>query len=205
MNAWAAWPLAARAEPALNPNQPNQRMPVPIITSGIECGGSALVRPALALAEHEHGGQGGDAGVDVDGRAAGEVERAALAEPAAVHPLEDRDVDEEQPQRHEERPRRELHPVGDGPRDERRGDHGEHPEEGDDRQLPAVAGDGDVLEEERVEGAEEVVVERALGQRVPEHHPQDGMISRQQKFIISMLRTLRRGPCLRRRRRDPGS
>ena len=40
MNAWAAWPLAARAEPALKPNQPNHRMPVPIITSGIECGGS---------------------------------------------------------------------------------------------------------------------------------------------------------------------
>ena len=40
MNAWAAWPLAPRADPALNPNQPNQRMPVPIITSGMECGGS---------------------------------------------------------------------------------------------------------------------------------------------------------------------
>ena len=90
MNAWAACPLAASAEPALKPNQPNHRMPVPIMTSGIECGGSPSLRPALALAEHEHGGEGGDAGVDVDGRAAGEVERATLAEPAAEHPLEDR-------------------------------------------------------------------------------------------------------------------
>ena len=29
--AWAATPLAPSAEPALNPNQPNHRMPVPII------------------------------------------------------------------------------------------------------------------------------------------------------------------------------
>ena len=49
----------------------------------------ALLRPALALAEHQHRGQRGDAGVDVDRGAAGEVERAALAEPAAEHPLED--------------------------------------------------------------------------------------------------------------------
>ena len=48
----------------------------------------ALARPALALAEHEHRGERGDAGVDVDRGAAGEVERAALAEPAAVDPLE---------------------------------------------------------------------------------------------------------------------
>ena len=39
MNAWMATPLAANAEPALNPNQPNHRMPVPSMTSGIECGG----------------------------------------------------------------------------------------------------------------------------------------------------------------------
>src|SRR3954447_21578250 len=34
----AAWPLAPRAEPALNPNQPNQSSPAPIITSGRLCG-----------------------------------------------------------------------------------------------------------------------------------------------------------------------
>jgi hypothetical protein len=39
MNACTAWPLAASAEPALKPNQPNHRMPVPIITSGMLCGG----------------------------------------------------------------------------------------------------------------------------------------------------------------------
>src|SRR3954451_5210507 len=38
-NACAAWPLEASADPALTPNQPNHRIPVPIMTSGIECGG----------------------------------------------------------------------------------------------------------------------------------------------------------------------
>src|SRR5689334_210226 len=42
MNACAATPFAASAEPALNPNQPNQRMPVPSSVSGSECGGIAL-------------------------------------------------------------------------------------------------------------------------------------------------------------------
>ena len=38
MNACAVWPVAPSADPALKPNQPNHRMPVPSMTSGIECG-----------------------------------------------------------------------------------------------------------------------------------------------------------------------
>ena len=38
-NACAATPLAASAEPALKPNHPNHRMPVPSSVSGNECGG----------------------------------------------------------------------------------------------------------------------------------------------------------------------
>ena len=38
-NAWAAWLLAAAAEPALKPNQPNHRMPVPSSVKGRLCGG----------------------------------------------------------------------------------------------------------------------------------------------------------------------
>src|SRR4051812_48106243 len=41
MNATAAWLLAASADPALKPNQPNQRMPVPSNVNGSECGGMA--------------------------------------------------------------------------------------------------------------------------------------------------------------------
>ena len=38
MTAWAAMPSARSAEPALNPNQPNHRMPVPSTVRGSECG-----------------------------------------------------------------------------------------------------------------------------------------------------------------------
>ena len=41
MIADAAIPSAASAEPALNPAQPNHRMPVPIIVIGRLCGGIA--------------------------------------------------------------------------------------------------------------------------------------------------------------------
>ena len=37
-NAIAAWPDAASADPALNPNQPNHSMPVPRITNGMFAG-----------------------------------------------------------------------------------------------------------------------------------------------------------------------
>ena len=39
MSAWAASPLAPSAEPALKPNQPNHRMPVPMSVQGRLCGG----------------------------------------------------------------------------------------------------------------------------------------------------------------------
>ena len=106
-NACAATPFAASAEPALNPNQPNHRMPVPSSVSGSECGGIGVLRPAPALAEHEHERERGGAGVDVHDGAAGEVERAALGEPAAgEHPVRDRRVHEQRPERDEADPRR---------------------------------------------------------------------------------------------------
>jgi hypothetical protein len=39
MMAWPAMPSAASAEPALNPAQPNHRMPVPSTVIGRLCGG----------------------------------------------------------------------------------------------------------------------------------------------------------------------
>ena len=41
----SAMPLAPSAEPALKPNQPNHRMPVPSSVSGSECGGIGCCRP----------------------------------------------------------------------------------------------------------------------------------------------------------------
>ena len=55
---------------------------------------------ALALAEHQGADQAGDAGVDVHHGAAGEVEHAPVAEEAAApHPVGDRRVDDQRPQR----------------------------------------------------------------------------------------------------------
>ena len=78
MNAWTAWPLAAsgRAGVEAEPAEPQDAGAEHDQRHGV--GRVALARPALALAQHEHGGEGGDAGVDVDGGAAGEVERATV-------------------------------------------------------------------------------------------------------------------------------
>ena len=81
MSACAAMPLAASADPALKPNQPNQRMPVPSRVSGSECGGDRVFRPPAPTAEHEHRGERGDSRVDVHDGAAGEVEGAATEQP----------------------------------------------------------------------------------------------------------------------------
>src|SRR5665648_990326 len=54
--------------------------------------------PLAATAEDEAGDETSDAGVDVNDRAAGEVENAITAEEAAApHPVADRDVDGKQP------------------------------------------------------------------------------------------------------------
>ena len=60
-------------------------------------------RPIVApRADHHRRHQRGDAGVDVDDGAAGEVERAHLGQPAAApDPVGDRRVDDERPQRDE--------------------------------------------------------------------------------------------------------
>ena len=82
-SAWAAMPLAPSAEPALNPNQPNHRMPGADHRERQVVRGHRLVAVTTPVADHGDDGERGDAGVDVDRRAAGEVERAALEDPSA--------------------------------------------------------------------------------------------------------------------------
>ena len=98
VNASAAIGLAASALPALNPNQPNHSRPAPSSVNGTLCGRSADARIVAALADDDGGHERGDAGVDVHDRAAGEVERAHVGEPAAApHPVRDRAVDDAAP------------------------------------------------------------------------------------------------------------
>ena len=109
-------PLASRLEPALKPNQPTHSSEAPIIVMVSECGGIGSVLIADALADHEAAHQAGDARIDVDHGAAGEVERAPAPEQAAVgrrvgqevrarpvpDHVRDREIDERQPQHDED-------------------------------------------------------------------------------------------------------
>ena len=98
--AMPARPLAATAEPALKPNQPTHSSEAPITEQDEVVRRHVLGAEAAALAEHEGADQAGDAGVDVHHGAAGEVEHAPVAEEAAApHPVGDRRVDDQRPQR----------------------------------------------------------------------------------------------------------
>ena len=91
VKARAADGVAARALPALKPNQPNQSRPAPSSVNGTLCGSSDDFWIVAPPADADRGHERGDARVDVDDGAAGEVERAHLGQPsAAPDPVGDR-------------------------------------------------------------------------------------------------------------------
>ncbi|MNZ66102.1 hypothetical protein D3C78_843140 [compost metagenome] len=95
-------------------------------------------REALALAQHQAGHQAGDTGVDVHHGAAGEVEHAPVPHQAAVagpDHVRDRCIHQGEPDAHEDQHRGELHPLGEGTDDQRRGDDREGHLEGDEYRL----------------------------------------------------------------------
>ena len=81
---------------------------------------------AGARANHQRRDQAGDAGVDMDDRSAGEIDKAPIAqEAAAPNPMRAGDVDDEQPDGAEQGKSGEFHPVGGGAANQRAGDHRE--------------------------------------------------------------------------------
>ena len=96
-----------------------------------------LLEEADPLAGEEHADQAGDAGIDVDDGAAGEIERAPAEDQAVRRPdhMRDRRVDDGQPERGEEQDRAELHPLGQRADDQRGGDRREGHLEGDEDQF----------------------------------------------------------------------
>ena len=79
-------------------------------------GWHGLVGPAGTLAEDHDEGERRNTGIDVNRRAAGEVDGGGVelaVVPADIDPVEDRGVDDEAPDRHKDRPGGELHTVGD--------------------------------------------------------------------------------------------
>ncbi len=71
---------AASAEPALKPNQPTHSSEAPMSVQDEVEGRHALGAVAGATSEDEAGDETGDAGVDVNDRAAGEVENAVTSQ-----------------------------------------------------------------------------------------------------------------------------
>ena len=133
---------------------------------------------AQALAEHARGDQACDAAVDVDHRAAGEVEGAERPDPAAgtPHPVRDRRVDDDPPEPREPEHRRKPHPVGEGAADQRRGDDREGHLERHEDALGDRAGqrvDAHAAQEQALQAAEigPLAAER---QAVAERHPDQG-------------------------------
>ena len=89
---------------------------------------AGVVAVTLALAHHQGRGQGGDTGVDVHHRAAGEIQGPQVLQPAAVtpDPVGHRTVNDGEPEDHEHQKSAELHALGKGAGDQGRGDDGKH-------------------------------------------------------------------------------
>ena len=154
----------------MKPNQPNHRRPAPSSTNGRLCGRIGSRFQADALAENQREGEARSTCVDVHRGTTGEVECLELGrDPAAVvaeveDPVCDGEVDDRDPDRHEQRPGAELGAVGDGAADQRDRDDREHQLE----RHEDVLGDGPVgrleanaVEAEALEAAEELVAVRA--------------------------------------------
>ena len=135
-------------------------------------------------------GQGGGAGVDVDGGAAGEVQgidAGALASeverrepaPSGEDPVGHGVVDEERPEEHEDEKSAELGPLGEGAGNQGRRDDGEHHLEYHERLVGYGGGVGvrwrqpHVLEAEPGEIADDAALAGAEGQGVADDHPLD--------------------------------
>ena len=80
----AVVPFASRFDPALKPNQPTQRSEAPIIDMVTRMRRLDLARIADPLAEQQAADEAGDAGVDMDDGAAGEIERAQFEQEAGI-------------------------------------------------------------------------------------------------------------------------
>src|SRR6266480_3398515 len=117
----------------------------------------------VAPADHQRDDERGHARADVDDRAAREVERAELVQPAVGRPdpVGDRRVDEDRPQDREEHERAEALPLGERARDQRRRDRREHElEHGEQHERDRHGVDGrwnltDAVEEREVEAPDE--------------------------------------------------
>ena len=114
-------------EPTLKPYQPIHSSPAPSMVSVRLCGRMASLPKPMRLPSRSDQDQAGHTGVDVHRGAAGVVLGADPAADervlgAAEDHVRHREVDDQRPERHEDHPGRELHPVRDRAADQRDGD-----------------------------------------------------------------------------------
>ncbi len=136
-----------------------------------------------ALADDDRRDERGNAGVHVDDRAACEIERAHVGEPAAApHPVRHRRVDEERPQDDENEIRREAHPLDDRAGDERGRDDAERALIGHEQVMRdgALRLEPDASQEQPREIAD-VVIPGRKRQRIPDDRPEDADESERDK------------------------
>ena len=129
------WPVP-KPLPPLKPNQPNHSRP------GAQQHVDGVVRQqrlapvVLARPHHKRSRQRREARGHLDGDAAGEVQRAAVEQPAGAEgPVREHRVHEHRPQRGEDQERAEAHPLHHRARDQRDRDDAEGPLEGEEQQV----------------------------------------------------------------------
>ena len=115
-------------------------------------GAHGLCGVAGARADHDANNQRGNPGVDMHDGPAGKVQYAPTGEQTtAPGHMPDRDIAEGEPDDHEDQHGAELHPLGKGPNDERRGDDRKGHLKGQEDRLGYGATEGidrQIIEEE---------------------------------------------------------
>ena len=165
---------AVEAEPA-DPQQTGADDRQHHIVRRVAFVGKAATRPQL---ERKH--QSGDAGTDMDHRAAGEIEHPGVSqEAAAPNPVRDGRINDQQPDRNEDHPGLKAHTFGHSSGDDRhRDDRKRHLEQNENglRQARRLAVQRQTVEQQAVKAAEHARAAAAEGEgiarRDPDHRDQ---------------------------------
>ena len=179
-NAMPALPSAAKALPALKPYQPTHSIAAPAIVKAGLCAGRSSCGVASAATEHPGDHQRGHAATGMHHQAAREIHHAEIGQPAAApHPVGDRRIDDDDPERAEQEDGGEFHALGIGSDDQRRRDDGEghlKHEKGGFGYVAAHAVEADAVEKDLAEAPDHRVDRAAIpeGEAVDEKQPKNG-------------------------------
>src|SRR3989337_26211 len=180
-NALVERPPAARALPALNPNQPNQRIPAPKTVIGRLWGAmfSAPCPRRFPATRTAASALAPEVMWTTVPPAKSRAPRPRVPPADPPDPVGDRVIDEKRPEADEQQKGRELDPLRERPCDERRGDDGKHrlvDHEGlvgNGRPVVRVRFEPHTPESEPGQVPDQALHVRAKGKRVPDEEPLD--------------------------------